>query len=435
MAKELYKSPRGTYDILPQDTAYWMYARQVLREEAESLGFQRIEVPLFEDRRLYERGTGESTDIVMKEMFGVSRASKQAETDKEDRSQELVLRPEFTPGIIRSYLENGMQGLPQPVKLYTDGPVFRYNRPQKARFRQFFQMNYEVVGDASPGSDVAVILLTWNIFKRLGLADGIILDINSIGDAKCRPKMRKVLLDYLSQNLTKIADIDVDRVRMNPFRVLDSKEPKTMAIVRKGPQLVDFLCDDCKKHFSQVLEMLDELAIPYNLDPYLVRGLDYYTRTTFEIRRADDETRQNSLGGGGRYDGLVELLGGRPTPAVGCASGMDRIVEYMKEMQVKVPDQKLADAFVVAIGEHALKVALPLVGKLKANDIRTGMALTKNGIKEQLNMANRLGVRFVVILGEREVRDNSVIVKDMNEGSQETVSLSELEKILVDKLS
>jgi histidyl-tRNA synthetase len=435
MAKKQFQTPRGTYDILPADAPLWWYARQVLREEAESLGFQRLELPIFEDQRLFERATGETTDIVSKEMFGVIRASKQAETDREDAPQQLVLRPEFTPGIIRSYLEQGMQGWPQPVKLYTDGPIFRYSRPQKGRYRQFHQMDYEIIGDASPAADVAVILLTWNIFRRLGLADDVIVDINSLGDIQCRPKMRKHLVDYLSQHLNKLAPEDIDRVRHNPFRVLDSKEPKTLAVIKSGPKLIDLLCDDCKQAFHQVLELLDELRIPYNLDPSLVRGLDYYNRTTFEVRRTDDETRQNALGGGGRYDGLVELLGGRPTPAVGAAPGMDRMIEYMKEKQGHVPEQKLADAFVVAIGEHALKVAMPLVERLKAKGIRSGMTMTKNGIKEQLGMANRLGVRFVVILGEREVREKEAILKDMDEGSQETITLQDIEYILEKKLA
>jgi len=430
-----FQSPRGTYDILPPDAPYWIFARQALKEEAESLGFQRIEVPVFEDIRLYERTTGETSEIVTKEMFGVTRASKDVEVEKEDRAVQLVLRPEFTPGIARAYLERGMQAFPQPVKLYTDGSVFRYSRPQKGRFRQFEQMNYEVIGDASPLADVAVITLTWNIFKRLSLFKELVVDINSLGDLKCRPKMRRVLLDFLSQNLTKLAPLDVERVRRNPFRVLDSKEPKTLVVVKKAPQLLDYLCDDCKKHFSQVLETLDELNIPYNLDPTLVRGLDYYTRTAFEVRRVDDETRQNAFGGGGRYDGLIELLGGRPTPGVGAALGTDRIIEAMKEQGVKLPDSKLADAFVVAIGEHAFKVTLPLVERLKAKDIRTGMTMTKNGLKEQLSMADRLGVRFVIIVGEREVRDKTAIVKDMDEGSQETVSFTGLENLIEKQLS
>lgn len=434
MAKELFQSPRGTYDILPADEPWWQFARKALQEEAESLGFQRIDVPIVEDSRLYERTTGETSDIVTKEMFGVTRASKGAEEDKEDKKIQLVLRPEFTPGIARAYLEHGLAALPQPLKLYTHGAVFRYSRPQKGRYRQFEQMNYEVIGDASSLADVSVILLTWNILGRLALRDDTVIDINCLGDAKCRPKMRKVLLDYLSQNLTKLAPIDGERMRKNPFRVLDSKEQKTREIVRGGPPLLDYLCEECKRHFREVLEMLDELNIPYNVDPFLVRGLDYYARTAFEVRKKGDETRQDAFGGGGRYDGLIELLGGRPTPGVGCALGTDRIVEYMKEREIKIPEERVADVFVVAIGDPALKIALSLTYKLKSRDIRAGLSLSKNGLKEQLGMANRLGARCVIIVGEREVRDKTAIVKDMGEGSQETVPLSDVENVLAKKL-
>jgi histidyl-tRNA synthetase len=295
-------------------------------------------------------------------------------------------------------------------------------------------MNFEVIGDGSSSADLAVFLLTWNILKRLNLSRDIIIDINCLGDSQCRPKMRQVLLDYLSQNLVKLAPIDVERVRRNPFRALDSKEPKTLSIVKKGPPLLDYLCEQCKKHFSLVLEALDELNIPYNLDPFLVRGLDYYTRTAFEVRKVDDETRQNVFGGGGRYDGLIELIGGRPTPGVGAALGVDRLVEYIKEKGIKIPATPVTDAFVVAIGERALKQGIHLTERLKAREIRTGIALTRNGLKEQLGMANRLGARLVVIIGEREVRDKTAIVKDMEEGSQETVGFTEIEETLEKKL-
>jgi histidyl-tRNA synthetase len=431
MAKEHFQSPRGTYDILPDEAKYWQTLEKVTSEECSAFGFGRIEVPMFEQKGLYIRSTGATTDIVEKEMFGVSRLTK-IEKEKEE---ELVLRPEFTPGIIRAYLEHGMTALPQPVRLWTSGSVFRYSRPQRLRFREFRQVDYEVIGDASPYADATVIFLTWAIMQRLGLSEYLILDINSVGDKKCRPKIRKALIDYFSQKRHKLGADDRRRLEENPLRILDSKDPESQETIKGAPNLLDLLCPECKAHFQSVLEQLDELAIPYNLEPRLVRGLDYYTRTAFEVRRTDDTTRQSSLGGGGRFDYLVEELGGRSTPATGCALGVERIIDLMKEKQVEVTEGKGPTAYVVSIGESAQKRCLPLVSELKKAGLAVGCSISKGGLAEQLGAAERMGVRFVLIMGEKEIREGTVLLKDMQEGSQEPVLVKNLSRILREKTS
>lgn len=426
------RRPRGTKDILPEEQKYWNLTKEAVKGECQGFGFARIDVPIFEFKSLFMRGTGKSTDIVTKEMYEVRRA-EDVEAEDGDKD-EMVLRPEFTPGIARSYIENGMQGLPQPVKLYYFGPVFRYDRPQKGRFREFYQYGYEVIGDPDPSADATVILLSWQILNKLGIGKNLIVEINSIGDKVCRPKIRKAISDFFSKNQNKLSEEDKKRLTLNPLRILDSKDPNIQELIADAPQTVDNLCNACRDHFRTLLEYLDELNIPYDLNARLVRGLDYYTRTVFEIRDQEDTSRQSSLGGGGRYDELIEALGAKPTPGVGFSGGVERTIEKIKENNLEIAELSRVQIFVVQLGDKAKKRCLNLVKKLDEAGYPSACALSEDNLKSQLGTANEMNARIALIMGQREVLDGTVIVKDLKDGSQETVYLDDLEKNLAKKL-
>lgn len=434
--REIIQKPRGTKDILPDEDKYWRFIENTVVKRCRAFDFGRIDTPMFESIKLYSRGIGESTDIVEKEMYEVKRFKSIVSTESrlEDDNETLILRPEFTAGIVRSYIEKGMQTWPQPVKLYSFGPVFRYDRPQKGRYRQFYQFNFEVLGNGEPLTDVIVLLLIWQIYSDLGLKNDIVIEVNSIGCKTCRPKIRKNLINYYKEYQLALCPDCQKRLESNPLRILDCKNENCQKISQGAPQLVDQICNECKSHFTQVLEGLDDLEIPYDLNPNLVRGLDYYSRTTFEIRDLSDENRQSSLGGGGRYDNLVELYGGRPTPAIGFAGGVERIIERIKELKVNIPDTKNSEIYIVQIGDKAKKQALKLIYDLGEKGFAVSCSLGKESLKSQLKASDKAGAKLTLIIGQREVYDKSVILKDMDEGSQETVSIEDLDKVLFKRL-
>jgi len=329
--------------------------------------------------------------------------------------------------IVRAYLEDGMQSWPQPVKLYYFMPMYRYDRPQKGRYREFWQFGFEVLGDKSPIADVMVISSAYRIYQKLGLAEDMTLQINSIGDRNCRPKYIKALSVYLKENEKNLCADCQSRVGKNPLRVLDCKERKCQEVLEEAPQMVNFLCPECHQHFKEVLEMLDEIAIPYEINPKLVRGLDYYTKTVFEFWRSKDGS-QNALGGGGRYDDLVEILGGKSTPALGFAGGVDRTIETLREENVVMDDARKADIFVAQIGDSARKSCLKLLNNLWSEDIRAEGCLEKDGISEQLKLANRSGAKYTLLIGQKEAFDETVIIKEMDSGTQEIYPQSQAMK-------
>jgi histidyl-tRNA synthetase len=308
--------------------------------------------------------------------------------------------------------------------------MFRYDRPQKGRFRQFNQAGVEIIGDGDSLSDSIAILLLWQIFTDLGLSEDIVVEINSIGCKTCRTKYKKKLLDYYQSYKNFLCADCLKRMEANPLRLLDCKEEKCQKIAATAPQLIDFLCIDCKNHFMKTLEYLDDLSIPYDLNPRLVRGLDYYTRTAFEVRYKNDLGRQASLGGGGRYDNLIELMGGRPTPAIGWAIGYERIIEKLKEKNVSIAEKGNTDLFIIQIGEKARKKALNLLSELSKKNYNASCVLGKESLKSQLKAANGMNAKVVIIIGQREALDNTVIVKNMDDASQETINLNKLEKYL-----
>ncbi|MFA6306630.1 MAG: histidine--tRNA ligase [Patescibacteria group bacterium] len=412
---------RGTKDILPDEYKYWNLVIKKAVELSRSYGFRRMDTPVLENLELFERSSGRGSDIVTKEMFSF--------IDK--NGERIALRPEATPGIVRSYIEHGMFNLPQPVKLFWLGQVFRHDKPQAGRFRQFSQFNLENIGEASPVADAELIAITYYFFRELQLE--VIIQINSVGCASCRKEYLVKLENFYKERgrRAKLCNDCKKRLAKNPLRLLDCKEKQCQKIAVDAPQIVDSLCDDCRNHFIKVLEYLDELNIPYNLNSTLVRGLDYYNRTVFEIwpsaaesqegKPGEEQSRQNAMGGGGRYDGLVEYMGGRPTPACGFAIGIERVILKIKEKSIPLKDEEKGDLFLAHLGDQARRKIMVLFEELRKNGFKVRQAFTKDSLKSQLEMANQAGVKYTLILGQKEIMDGTILIRDMESGIQEIV--------------
>lgn len=402
---------KGMRDILPEEQPYWRHIEGIAERLADKYSFLRIGVPLLEDTELYKRSVGAMTDIVEKEMYSF--------IDKGE--EDVTLRPEFTAGITRAYIEHGMLNLPQPVKLFSSGALFRYDKPQAGRYRQFHQFNFEIIGEQDAICDAQIVLVAYKLYQELNLP--VVIQINSIGCSGCRPEYENVLKDHLKKYRSKLSEISQRRLIKNTLRILDSKEKEDIDIIKEAPQQIDHLCEDCRNHFIQVLEYLDELEIPYALNYKIVRGLDYYTRTTFEIWPQDEQLSQTALGGGGRYDGLMEALGGRPTPAVGFASGMERMINFMKEQKVKIPDPPKPDIFLAQLGIEARKKAITLFEELYGAGLKVAEVLARSGLKAQLESANKLGAKYTLIIGQKELIDGTIMIRDMEGGVQEIIDI------------
>ncbi len=421
---------RGMKDVLPDEYKYWNLIFKKALELSKSYGFRRMETPVLEALELYERSSGRSSDIVTKEMFSF--------IDK--NGDRIALRPEATPGLVRAYIEHGMFNLPQPVKLFWLGPVFRHDKPQAGRFRQFSQFNLENIGDASPVADAELIAITYYFFRELQLA--VVIQINSVGCTSCRKEYVAKLENFYKERgrRAKLCEDCKKRFAKNPLRLLDCKEKQCQAIAAEAPQIVDSLCEDCRNHFIKVLEYLDELDIPYNLNPTLVRGLDYYNRTVFEIwpvlgdGEAVDSSRQSAIGGGGRYDGLVEYMGGRPTPACGFAIGIERVIMKIKEKNIPINDEEKGDVFLAHLGDPARRKIMVLFEELRKNGFKVRQAFSKDSLKAQLEAADKAGVKFTLILGQKEMMDGTILIRDMESGIQEIIDYkkvaAEIEKRL-----
>jgi histidyl-tRNA synthetase len=414
VAKQQFQSLRGMYDMQPEQAAQYDFLIEQFVSVAAAAGYGHIETPILEDSGLFVRGVGADTDAVSKEMYSFK-----------DRSEhDVSMRPEPTAGIVRSYIEHGMGSLPQPVKLYTYGPIFRYDRPQAGRQRQFHQFDVEVLGEASPSVDAQVIMLAQRFFKRIRLGN-LSLQLNSIGDPICRPKYRKTLVEYLETHSKKLAAVDRERIKTNPLRVLDSKEAGTQVVLADAPQTLNYLCDKCQEHFAGVLEYLDDLGVPYELNPLLVRGLDYYTRTVFEFY-GEREGAQSAVGGGGRYDLLVEQLGGQPTPAVGFGLGLERILIELEAGGALPQANSPKRVYVASLGEPARLAAFRLIEQLLDGGVPAVGAVDRDGIGSQLARADKLGVPLAIIIGQKEVREETAILRDMASGAQEILPLASL---------
>ncbi len=419
------QSLRGFKDILPADQPHWEWLRQKIYTIVTKYNFQRIDPPLMESTSLFRRSVGDTTDIVEKEMFSFVGLG----------GDHITVRPEATASIARASIEHGMVNWPQPVKLFYIGPMFRYERPQSGRQRQFHQFGLEMLGEVGPAADAQILLMTFKFCHSLGI--DVTIDINSIGCTVCREEYKKSLVNYYKPKRNLLCKDCQRRLVRNPLRILDCKEENCRSLREDAPQIVDALCDECQQHFMRVLEFLDDLGIPYNLNPYLVRGLDYYNRTTFEIFVSDTSEKkqsQDALGGGGRYDLLVEQLGGRPTPAIGMALGLERILHVLKEKEIAVPQPSKPTILLAQIGAPAKVRAMKLFEKLYDEGFHITENFVKDSLKAQLELADKLGCRFVLIIGQKEVLDNTVLIRDMEAGIQEVIDINKVNHELKKKL-
>lgn len=408
--KTKFQLVKGMKDIMPDEQLYWNTIKEKAISFASNYGFSRIDTPVVEATNLFKRTVGEGTDIVSKEMYSFVTPG----------NDKLSLRPENTAGVVRSYIEHGMLNLPQPVKLFYIGPQFRYEKPQAGRYRQLYQFGFEAIGDDDPVIDAQLIAISYFILKELGL--DIEIHINSLGHSECRANYLKTLKKYYQDKKKEMCKDCNSRWSKNVLRLLDCKNKKCQEIGEEAPQIVDHLCDDCKNHFMAVLEYLDEMDINYSLNPRIVRGLDYYTKTVWEIfESGGQEGKLNALGGGGRYDDLVELLGGRPTPAIGFAVGMERTIMKMQEVKAEVSKGKPTEVYIAQLGIEARKKALNLFEDLRGDGFRVAENMSKKGLKDQLEAANKKGAQYTLIMGQKEIADDTVLIRDMESGVQEII--------------
>jgi histidyl-tRNA synthetase len=411
-----YRAPRGTRDLLPTETPTWTRLERLAADLSARYGYRRIETPLFEQTEVFERGIGEATDVVEKELFRIAPRTEESES--------WSLRPEPTAGIVRAYLQHGMHTWPQPVKLTTIGPMFRYDRPQAGRYRQFWQFDVEAIGDPGPAVDAEIIELGMRFYRDAGLG-GVEVLLNSIGDAACRPAYVAELAAYYEPHRATLPATERGRLDRNVLRLLDSRDPAMAALNAKAPRITERLCVPCAEHFAAVRAHLDAVGVPYRLETGLVRGLDYYTRTAFEFYITGREGQQQALAGGGRYDGLVELLGGKPTPGIGFGIGLDRLVLALTETGVVAPAEAAPTAVVVGADPDDTIARLRVATDLRAAGIAARAELGHRKLGKQLEAAARDGAHFAVILGD-ELAGGEVGLRDLAAGTQKVVPLTDL---------
>ncbi len=416
---EMIKAPRGTRDVLGDESWKWATIFSVCRNVADDFGFREIHLPIFEHTELFSRGIGETTDVVEKEMYTF--------TDRGGRS--LTLRPEYTASCVRSYLEHDLASGAQPVKLWGAGPMFRYERPQKGRYRQFWQIDFESIGSPSALVDLEIIDASCEIYRRLGMKNLEVV-VNSVGCPACRPVYRARLQEFLGARFEKLCETCQGRYDRNPLRILDCKTPECRELTKDAPAIVDCLCDECRAHFDTLLKGLEHLGASVKLDKRLVRGLDYYTKTAYEILSGDLGS-QNAVCGGGRYDNLAEAIGGPHVPGVGFASGVERIALVMEGQGLSFGERPLCRAYIVAVGEEPIRLeALSLAHALRREGLSVDLDLANKNMKGQMKAAASAGVRYACILGDREIESKTVGVKDLHSGDQVAVSLDKLASYL-----
>jgi histidyl-tRNA synthetase len=412
-----YQTLTGMHDVLPEDQVYFKRVQKAVESVANYYSFEKIETPILELAEVFQKAVGNDTDIVGKEMY----------TFRTKGGDLVSLRPEGTASVMRSYLEHGMHNLPQPVKLWYIGPFFRYERPQAGRFRQFHQFGFEAIGEKNPSVDSQVIQMSYDVLKELGFKN-LTIEVNSIGDSECRPYFKKILTSYFRSRRSSLCSDCQRRLKENPLRILDCKEEKCQRVKAGAPQIIDHLCENCHAHFKQVLEFLDELELPYTLNPYLVRGLDYYTKTVFEIvETTEDGKGLGTLIGGGRYDNLAKMLGGRDTPGCGSAAGVERIISLMKTREMKT-GQKQEDPkiFLAQLGQMAKRKSMKLFEEFRSAKIPVAESFSKDSLKAQLRTANKLGIRWVLIFGQKEALEDFITLRDMDTGTQKEIKLDKV---------
>lgn len=419
-----FQAPRGTQDVLPEMQPYWQAVHDAIRVVTHLHGFRRIDTPAFEDARVFEKGSGDTTDIVEKEMYVF-----------EDRGgDKLALTPEATPAIARAYLEHGMGSWPQPVRLYTTHQMFRYDRPQKGRYRQHTQFDCEILGSTDPLVDAEVIAVLWHLYGMLGIRN-VGVRLGSLDDPQPRKAYIERLKDYYRPHLSKLSEDSQRRFERNPLRLLDSKDERDLPYKEGAPKLVDALSPEAEAHHHAVMDALQSAEIPVAVDPLLVRGLDYYNRTVFEIVPLDDERAQGTVGAGGRYDGLMEILGGPPTAAIGFGSGIERIILEMQKNGVQFELGTAADVYIVHRAEGSGPAAFNLASQLRSAGVAAIVGESSKSFKAQMRGANASGAKFAVIIGEDELSKGAGAVKDLaSEQKQQVVALASIPGLLALKL-
>lgn len=413
-----FQTLRGFQDLLPADHDLYTLIKKSVRHRGRQSGFRRITTPTMEETGVFERGLGESTDVVSKEMFTM-----------ESRSGKLMtLKPEATAGIVRAYIEHGMQTLPQPVQLYSIEPQFRYDRPQKGRYRQFHQYDFEVLGERDPSIDAQIIHMSWKILQDLGIEDRLDIQINTLGTPIVRKKYTEALKDFFYDKKQHLSADSQKRLETNPLRILDSKDEDDQILVSMAPKMKDFMDEESTKFYEAVKSYLKELKVPFYENESLVRGLDYYCDTVFEVWDRSLGS-QNAVGGGGRYDGLGTVLGSpNPIPAFGCAFGVERVMGHMKDSGIETPNKDGVQVFVAQLGEEAKKKAIKIATELRDMGIHAVGGMGKSSMKAQLKMADKRNAPWAIILGEVEVREEIAILRNMKLGKQHKVEMKDLYK-------
>lgn len=417
-----FKAPKGTYDVLPERGEKWEFLEEAARSIFKIYGYRPIETPAFEATQLFARGIGEATDIVQKEMYTF--------TDKGGRS--VTLRPEGTAPIVRAYIEHALNQRPQPVKLYYSGPMFRYERPQAGRYRQFYQLGVEAMGSDDPALDAEVILLLVEYFRSVGVKDMDVL-LNSMGCPADRPAYVKALKEYVGTKLDVMCADCAKRFELNPLRLFDCKNPTCQSVISGAPKVIDHLCDECLGHFEEVKGFLERVGLAYKIEPKLVRGLDYYTRTTFEVQ-SRHLGAQNAIGGGGRYDGLSEELGGPRMPAIGFALGLERLQMAVEAESGTIPGDYELDVFVIAVDESVKKDAFDLTLRFRREGLAVESDFLGRSVKGQIKAANKLGAKFAAFVGPDELSAGVCRIRNMATGTQEDVKLEEASEYLSDRI-
>lgn len=404
--------PKGTKDVLPTESYKWHFLEKKIRQTARLFGLQEVRTPTFEHTELFARGVGETTDIVNKEMYTF--------IDKGDRS--ITLKPEGTAGVARCFIENGLAQLPMPLRMYYITPVFRYERPQAGRLREHHQFGVEMYGVDSAELDVETMLIAKNIFDSLGIK-GITLNVNNIGCGNCRPKYNQALRDHLQANLDKMCPVCQQRFVTNPLRILDCKDDRCKKVTAEAPSVLDFLCEDCSSHHGKVVNLLDKLGVEYQVDPKIVRGLDYYTKTVFEFVK-DDIGAKSTVCGGGRYNNLVAEVGGKPCPAVGFGLGLERLLLTIEACGIEIPNEEKVKVYIAPLNQSVY--AMDVVARLRAEGVSAMCDVAGRSVKAQMKYADKLGAEYVVVIGDNEIAEGVVTLKNMKTGESESVALSQL---------
>ena len=404
---------KGTQDTLPAESYKVQYIESAMRETAENFGYREMRTPVFEHTELFQRGVGETTDVVQKEMYTFS--------DKGDRS--ITLRPEGTAGAVRAFLEHGLFNDALPQKIYYLTSCYRYEKPQAGRLREFHQFGIECFGAGEPGADAEVISLADSIFSFLGI-ENLRLEINSIGCPGCRKEYHKALKEYFESRKDELCETCRDRLDRNPMRILDCKSPVCSEIAKDAPVVLDYLCDDCRNHFEKVKKYLDAMNIKYEINPRIVRGLDYYTRTVFEFV-SDEIGAQGTVCGGGRYDGLIEEMGGNPLPACGFGLGIERLLLLMEKTGVSFPEAKKCDLYIVSMGEEAGLKAASICRDLRDEGMCVQFDTVGRAFKAQMKYANKIGAQYIIVLGDNEIETGNIRLKNMADGTEREMQLDD----------